>query len=100
MKYQINKYLPVAKFFYKGNHSHPVKRTVLIIKSNKKLLIGYELREGKKVRKFCDSPIKSYSKNKIAKGSNLRIDNIIRKNNPQDSTLIRKGLFDIIELGI
>jgi hypothetical protein len=27
--------LPVAKFYYQGNHTHPVRRTVLIIEDTK-----------------------------------------------------------------
>ena len=30
---------PVARFFYNGHHSHPVRRTVLIIQDNENLMM-------------------------------------------------------------
>jgi len=67
--YQPINRLPVAKFYYKGNHSHPVRRTVLIIEENKENFIGYEIREGKNLRPInqVSKYIKTYKKNKIAK---------------------------------
>lgn len=61
--------LPVAKFYYRGNHSHPVRRTVLIIEENKESFVGYEIREGKTLRPINQvfKFIKTYKKNKIAK---------------------------------
>jgi hypothetical protein len=100
MNYKITKNSPVAKFWYKGSHSHPVKRTVLIIESDKNTLTGYEIREGAKIRKLSKAPIKSYSRDKIARGENLRLENPQRKESPKKSTLIRKEILDIIENGI
>ena len=31
---------PVARFFYKGHHSHPIRRTVLIIEDNENSIIN------------------------------------------------------------
>lgn len=42
--------LPVAKFYYQGNHSHPVRRTVLIVEETKDQFKGYEIREGRTTR--------------------------------------------------
>ena len=60
--------LPVAKFYYQGTHSHPVRRTVLVVEESKNQIVGYELREGNTMRNFVESSkfIKSYSKDKIA----------------------------------
>ena len=57
---------PVAKFFYKGTHSHPVRRTVLIIENMPNYIRGYELREGSETRSLKDAPIKTYRKSRIA----------------------------------
>ena len=100
MKYKIINNLPVAKFFYKGNHSHPVKRTILVINSNLNSITGYELREGIIIRKLSKSPIKTYKRQKIAKGKNLRLDSPLRKKLANKSTLIRKGIMNLLETGI
>lgn len=100
MKYQIKSNLPVAKFFYQGTHSHPVKRTVLVIESTKKKITGYELREGNITRKLGKSPIKTYRRELIARGKNLRLENPLRKKAANKSTLIRKKLINLLECGI
>lgn len=99
MKYEIVKNLPVAKFFYKGSHSHAVRRTVLVIESTGEYIKGYELREGTITRIAEKAPIKTYCRCKIARGANLRAENPIRKKAPEKSTLIRKPLMDIIKTG-
>ena len=45
-EYQFIENRPVARFFYKGDHTHPVRRTILIIETTDKLITGYEMREG------------------------------------------------------
>lgn len=65
--YPMVKSNPVAKFYYKGNHSHPIRRTLLIIESNHRFIRGYELREGSIVRSYKDAPVKSYTRSKIAR---------------------------------
>jgi hypothetical protein len=100
MKYEIVKTLPVARFFYKGNHTHPVRRTVLVTESTKDFIKGYELRNGNLVKNAEKAPIKTYKRNKIAKGASLRLDNPMRKLSPNKSTLVRKPLIDIIASGI
>jgi hypothetical protein len=79
--------LPVAKFRYKGNHSKPVRRTILVVESNARWIRGYELREGSVERTLASAPIKTYSKRKIA------ISN-------KKSTLERQSLFSLISLGL
>lgn len=84
LKKENNRY---AKFWYKGSHSHPVRRTILINKINTDYIEGYELREGNKVRKLSKSSLKKYCRNKIACNKNLRLDNPRRKQSPNKSTL-------------
>lgn len=96
MTYPIVKNKPVAKFWYKGNHSHPVKRTLLITNVNNSTITGYELREGFDIRKLNNSPIKSFRKDKIASFNELRKES---RKNRKDSTLIRYELSEIMENG-
>ncbi len=64
--YSIMKSKPVAYLYYKGTHTHPVRRTVLLIENKSHYIRGYELREGSVIRKFSEAPIKSYRKDRIA----------------------------------
>jgi len=100
MKYNIKSKLPVARFFYKGTHTHPVRRTVLVVQQNENTITGYELREGNETRPGNKAPIKTYCRNKIAKTSSLRLDNPLRREKNGKSTLIRRPLMDLIESGI
>jgi hypothetical protein len=100
MKYNIVPTLPVARFWYKGNHSHPVRRTILVTTQDKDSITGYELREGSKVRPAKYAPVKTFMRSKIAKTSNLRNSNPLRNNRTTKSTLVRKPLLDLIESGI
>jgi hypothetical protein len=99
MKYTPVKNNPVARFYYKGSHTHPVRRTVLVIESTDTLIKGYELREGNEVRTASQAPIKTFKRSKIAKGSSLRIGSPFREKSPNKSTLIRKTIMDLIEVG-
>jgi len=92
--YSPTKTLPVAKFYYKGTHSHPVRRTVIVVKSNPSTLTGYELREGAKTRSLKKAPVKTYNKTKIATENQLR-----SKNRSRSSTLNRSRLFDLLKTG-
>jgi hypothetical protein len=100
MKYEVVRNTPVARFWYKGNHSHPVRRTVLVIEQTKNYIRGYELREGNHVRIASRAPVKTYRRDSIAKGQSLRLENPIRKSAPQQTTLVRKPLMDLIEVGV
>jgi hypothetical protein len=99
MKYEIVKNMPVARFWYKGTHTHPVRRTVLVVEQTKEFIRGYELREGRTIRTAGKAPVKTYRRDRIAKGVSLRTDSPIRKLAPNKSTLVRKPLLDIIESG-
>lgn len=96
-KYPIVRNLPVAKFYYQGNHSHPVRRTVLVIENTKDKIVGYELREGKTVRSYKQMTkyIKTYSKAKIAKYGDycrLTMSSKTKKKKPTQSTLERHSI--------
>jgi hypothetical protein len=98
----VNTY-PVAKFYYKGGHSHPVQRTVLITESNDTYIIGYEVRVGKVIRAPNAAPIKSYLRRKIARCEQLRTsmkkDYLIISKGPKVSTLKRSRLYDYLFTG-
>lgn len=100
MKYNIVADLPVARFWYKGNHSHPVRRTILVTTQDKDSITGYELREGSKVRPAKYAPVKTFMRSKIAHTKNLRPSNPLRNTSQKKSTLVRKPLIDLIESGI
>ena len=94
---------PVARFFYKGHHSHPIRRTVLIIEDNENLMIGYELREGNVKRPFRRARIKTYLKSKISKyGDYCRLTKSkkSRDKKPSQTTLKRENLLEVIKYGI
>jgi hypothetical protein len=93
-RYKLVKSNPVAKFYYKGSHSHPVRRTILVIESNDNVIVGYEVREGSVTRDTADAPVKSYNKNKIARLNQLRSPKKSSK-----STLKRMRLFDYVFTG-
>jgi hypothetical protein len=100
-KYDVVRDAPVARFLYKGNHSHPVRRTVLVIESNLKHIKGYELREGSKVRNFSTAPVKTYFKSKIATFKQCRKE--LREKSKKilnKSTLSRYSLTDLVKSGV
>jgi len=100
MKYKLVSHLPVAKFFYQGNHSHPVRRTVVITDQNDDSFTGYELREGNITRPMSKAPVKTYCRSKIAKTSSLRLDNPLRSRKKVTTTLVRKPLSELEKAGI
>mgnify|MGYP000871577344 CR=1 FL=1 len=101
--YDIIKSSPVARFYYQGkSHTHPVRRTILIIEDLPTLLIGYEMREGSKLRSIKDAPVKSYRKDRIAKYgdySRLRKTKVGAKKDPSESTLNRTEIIEFIRNG-
>lgn len=95
---------PVARFFYKGHHSHPIRRTVAIIAETTGLIIGYEFREGSKVRSVEEAldKIKSYRKDKIAKWGDyqrLRMSTRTFLKSPDLSTLERFSIRSMFTQG-
>lgn len=100
MKYDPVRNLPVAKFWYQGHHTHPVRRTVLIVKTTPTMIVGYELRDGNTVRTLKKAPIKSYRKDKIALARQLRPGNKLRVANEDATTLVRESVMDMLKTGI
>jgi hypothetical protein len=99
-EYKFVKDSPVAKFYYKGDHTHLIRRIIVIIESNEKLITGYELREGSCVRQFKDAPIKSFRKDRIAKVKELdQRRRIVSVLNPSKTTLKRFPLNELIRNG-
>lgn len=101
--HNLVKNLPVAKFYYQGHHSHPVRRTVLLIESNEKWLRGYELREGSISRKLTKSPpIKTYTRSKIARYDqcDTRLRNRLDQEMLKNSTLKRSTLLELLTNGV
>lgn len=93
---------PVFRFFYKGSHSHPVRRTVLVFKKNRHYITGYEVRNGNEVCSFENAPVKRYVLGKIARygqDMKLRRSKINKSRNPQESTLVRSGLREYFRNG-
>lgn len=88
---------PVAKFFYKGSHSKPIRRTIIIVEINNDLIKGYELREGNTVRLLGKAPIKSYKRSNIAKHGEVSKKT---KLDPKASTFQRMSLLELLEVGI
>ena len=97
--YDVVRERPIARFYYKGTHSHPVRRTIIIIENKSKFLKGYELREGSIVRNLSKAPVKTYTKSKIAKHSQLGKAKH-RKPGPEITTLERFNLLDLLKNGI
>jgi hypothetical protein len=98
--YKLVNSRPVARFYYKGSHSHPVKRTVLITDSTEYFITGYEVREGALTRPLSDAPVKSYRRTKIARNKNLRVEKrLYLVNGWEDSTLKRENLYDYLFTG-
>ena len=93
--------LPVAKFYYKGKHSHPVQRTVLLIDSSSKYLTGFELREGVNIRAFNEAPMKTFRKDRVAIVSQCRkrVRTRLPKTQHADTTLDRVSLLELIKDG-
>ncbi|RDJ35610.1 MAG: hypothetical protein DWQ19_12395 [Crenarchaeota archaeon] len=101
--YQFVENRPVARFFYQGDHTHPVRRTVLIIETTDRVITGYELREGSTIREFKDAPVKSYSRKKIAKVGQLDSRRVLKRTAKQNqlnrTTLVRSDLKELIRRG-
>ena len=96
MEYEIVRNQPAAKFYYKGTHSHPVKRTILVTEQSPSWLTGYEIREGATLRDLDDAPVKTFSKDKIATFGQIRNGNKTKKN---VSTLTRMGMSEVAKVG-
>lgn len=103
VKYEFLKTRPVARFFYQGSHTHPVRRTVIIIEQTNDLLVGYEVREGFETRNVKNAPVKTYKKSKIAKVSQIDRKCVLRRRAEgaelNKSTLVREDLASFVKVG-
>lgn len=102
-KYKLVNTHPVARFYYKGGHSHPIRRTVLITDSTDSHITGYEVRAGDITRQPNAAPIKTYVRSKIARVKNRRIslerNKMIISGQGMKSTLQRSRLYDYLFTG-
>jgi len=100
--YDITYTKPAAKFFYKGTHSHPVRRTVLIIEDNPEFFVGYELRAGNKVRSLKEAPVHTYRKDRIARyGDYSRLAQHMPVGKTTRSTTLRRmDLLEYVKEGV
>ncbi len=103
-EYRFIENQPVARFFYQGDHTHPIRRTVLIITTTDKTITGFELREGSTAREFKNAPIKSYTRKKIAKVGQLDRRRVLRKKAGRKqlrlTTLTRSNLKELVCRGV
>jgi len=101
MNYDLVKSKPVAKFYYQGTHTHPVRRTVLVVETTPDLIRGYEVREGSLTRPYNKALVKAYRKDKIAKIG--QCGRRLRKRTPIHqypcSTLARSTLLEFVKMG-
>lgn len=86
---------PVARFYYKGSHSHPIRRTVLVIEETDTMISGYEFRAGNEIRTREEalSKVRSYRKDRIAKwGDYTRLRTSSKTfMQPADNTTLERG---------
>jgi hypothetical protein len=102
--YDLVTHKPVARFYYKGQHSHPVRRTVLIIEDRDDMIVGYEIRVGDTVRTVSEAldSVKSYRKDRIAKWgdySRLRMSSKTFMKDPNETTLERFPIMSMFKEG-
>lgn len=100
--YPIVRNMPVARFYYQGSHSHPVRRTVLVIENAKNYIRGYELRDGSIVRPATKAPIKTYRKTKIARigQCGLRLRKRVHPKLHTNTTFQRVNLLSLVFEGV
>lgn len=103
IKYEFFKKRPVARFFYQGTHTHPVRRTIILINQTPDIIAGYEVREGSVTRNVKDAPVKSYRKDLIAKVKQIDTRCSLRKKAEGEqlnkTTLVRENLSDFVKTG-
>lgn len=96
---------PLARFYYQGSHTHPVRRTVLIIEETDTLITGYELREGSIKRSPRDALgyVRSYRKDRIVKWGDycrLLMSSKTVLNDPEKTTLERFPIVSLFSEGV
>jgi len=96
---------PIWRFYYKGSHSHPVRKVVAIIERTGNVVTGYELRSGKSVYSTLETaPVKSYRLDKIAKiksvDKRLPLRKSAKKSELELSTLRKSGILSVLTEGV
>jgi len=90
--------LPVWKFYYKGNHSKPIRTTLAVVENNAKVVTGYVLRRGNEVcSRLQDAKIHSFKKSEIARLGQVRTSK--NSKNSDRSTLTKHSIVDLIVSG-
>jgi len=102
--YDLVPKLPVARFYYQGTHSHPVRRTVLIIEETSTKIVGYEFRMGNTVRtpEQALGKVRTYRKDRIARWgdySRLRMSSKTFFKDPEKTTLERFSILAMFTEG-
>lgn len=103
--YPVVRNMPVARFFYQGRrHTHPVRRTVLLIESTQSYIRGYEMREGTRTRSYKTAPIRTYRRDKIANIDQIDLRRTLRAKTPLNelgkTTLRRTCLVNLVKDGV
>jgi hypothetical protein len=93
------------KFFYQGNHGHPVRRTVLPTQETNTHITGYELRAGMSTLSLKDAKrrgvIRTYRKDEISKmGDYCRLRERKDYRSPNQTTLRKLDLLQLVEEGV
>ena len=97
LKYQPLRNQPVLRCYYQGDHSHPVRRTLVIIEITSDHVTGYELRAGSETRPLHKAPIRTYRRDRIAKIEQCgrRLRKRTPKKHHSNSTFTRAGWMDL-----
>lgn len=92
--------LPVWKFYYKGNHSKPVRTTIAVVSNNASVVTGYVLRRGNEVcNRLQDAKIHSFKKSDIALTGQVSRLSSSKKASNSTTTLTKHSIVDLIVSG-
>lgn len=96
---------PLARFFYQGGHTHPVRRTVVLTSETKDTFTGYELREGGVTRtnKQALGFHKTYQKDEISRWGDCKRIQMSSNGwwrDPRSSTLERSSIISLFRDGV
>lgn len=99
--FKLVRNLPVWKFFYKGNHSKPVRTTIAVVENTPTVVTGYVLRRGNEVcSKLQDAQIRSFKKSDIALiGQVTRSSSVKKSNKANKTTLTKHSIVDLVVTG-
>ena len=103
--YSLVRNQPIARFWYQGKHTHPVRRVVAVTDVTPTVITGYELREGNTVRNtLANAPVKSFRRDRIATVRQIDARRKLRRTTPRtrqnDTTLVRENLTTLVTEGI